>query len=96
MGVPVVTLKGDRHSSRVGASLLDQIGMSDWVASSAEEYVRIAKDLAGNLDCLSELRRLLRPRMAVSPLCDSVTFVQRIEAAFRDMWYRWCRRAAVQ
>ena len=37
MGVAVVTLQGDRHSARVGASLLTQAGMTDWIADSIEE-----------------------------------------------------------
>ena len=40
MGVPVVTLRGDRHAGRVGASLLTQVGLMDWIAGSPEEYFR--------------------------------------------------------
>ncbi len=48
MGVPVVTLRGDRHAGRVGASLLTQIGLTDLIADSVEEYVEIAVALAGD------------------------------------------------
>ena len=47
MGVPVVTLRGDRHAGRVGASLLSQIGLTDWIADSVEEYVEIAAHARG-------------------------------------------------
>ena len=91
MGVPVVTLRGDRHAGRVGASLLSQIGLTDLIANSVEEYVEIALALARNPGRLDELRRTLRPRMAASPLCDGRAFARKIEAAFRTMWQRVVR-----
>ena len=90
MGVPVVTLRGDRHAGRVGASLLSQIGLTDLIANSVEEYVAIALALAGNPGHLHELRRSLRSRMAASSLCDGRAFARKMEAAFRTMWQVWC------
>ncbi len=90
MGVPVVTLRGGRHGGRVGTSLLSQIGLTDLIANSVEEYVEIALALAGNRGRLGELRRSLRPRMAASPLCDGRAFARKMEAAFRTMWQHWC------
>jgi predicted O-linked N-acetylglucosamine transferase (SPINDLY family) len=90
MGVPVVTLRGDRHAGRVGASLLEQIGLTELVASSVEEYVGLALTLARNGERLAELRHSLRPRMAASRLCDGPAFAQKIEAAFRSVWQYWC------
>ncbi len=90
MGVPVVTLRGDRHAGRVGASLLTQIGLSDLIAGSVEEYVEIAATLAGDPVRRNNLRCALRPRMAAAPLCDGNAFARKIEAAFRAMWQRWC------
>jgi predicted O-linked N-acetylglucosamine transferase (SPINDLY family) len=90
MGVPVVTLRGDRHAARVGASLLSQIGLTDLIANSVEEYVEIALALAGNLGRLNDLRRALRPRLGASPLCDGYAFARKMEATFRTMWQHWC------
>jgi protein O-GlcNAc transferase len=90
MGVPVVTLRGDRHAGRVGASLLTQIGLTDLIANSIEEYLEIAVALANNPERLSDLRRVLRPRMAASRLCDEPGFARKMEGAFRTMWQRWC------
>ena len=59
MGVPVVTLRGDRHAGRVGASLLSQVGLTDWIADSVEEYLEIAVALAGDPGTLNDLRRYL-------------------------------------
>jgi predicted O-linked N-acetylglucosamine transferase (SPINDLY family) len=90
MGVPVVTLCGDRHAGRVGASLLTQVGLTELIASSVEEYVEIAGGLAADPGRLNEMRRTLRPRMAASPLCDGRSFARRVEAAYRAMWQDWC------
>jgi protein O-GlcNAc transferase len=90
MGVPVVTLRGDRHAGRVGASLLTQIGLTDLIANSVEEYLEIAVALARNPERLSDLRRVLRSRMAASPLCDGPAFARKMESAFRTMWQYWC------
>ena len=95
MGVPVVILRGDRHAARVGASLLSQIGLTDLIANSVEEYVEIALALAGNPGRLDDMRRSLRPLLEASPLCDGGAFARKIEAAFRKMWQRWCEAARI-
>lgn len=86
MGVPVVTLGGTRHSGRVGASLLTRLGLQELIASSGEDYVRIAADLATDRERLGQLRQNLRSRMKASPLCDGPAFTRDLEAAFRSMW----------
>jgi predicted O-linked N-acetylglucosamine transferase (SPINDLY family) len=90
MGVPVVTLRGDRHAGRVGASLLNHIGMTELIAGSVDEYVQIASALAASPARLRDLRQVLRPRLAASPLCDAPAFARKIEAAYRAAWQRWC------
>lgn len=90
MGVPVVTLRGDRHAARVGASLLTSIGLEELVAADADGYVELAVALAGDRDRLNALKETLRGRMADAPLCDAKGFTLRMEAAVRDAWRRWC------
>ncbi|BCS55985.1 tetratricopeptide repeat protein [Geobacter sp. SVR] len=91
MGVPVITLAGRSHMARVGASLLETVGLEDLVAESAEEYVEKAVRLAGDLRRLLELRKGLRGMLMASPLTDRVTFTAQVEQAYRRMWHRWCR-----
>ncbi len=93
MGVPVITLRGTRHAARVGASLLAAMGLTDFIAETGEDYIERAAGLANNIDRLANLRKDLRPRMAASPLCDGGTFARNIEAAFREVWRRWCAAA---
>jgi len=91
--VPVITLAGRAHVSRVGASLLSAVGLSELVARDSAEYARLAASLAGDVPRLAELRRTLRERMAKSPLTNGAAFTRNLEAAYRDMWRRWLSAA---
>lgn len=86
MGVPVVTLAGDRHMSRVGASLLQAVGRQEWIASDTDSYVRIAAELAVDHVKLAELRISLREEMRRSALLDHAGQAARFGEALRLMW----------
>ena len=86
MGVPVVTLVGGTVVGRAGLSQLSNLGLTELVAKTPEEYVQVAAALAHDLPRLSHLRSTLRSRMAASPLQDAVAFTRGIEDAFRKMW----------
>ncbi len=96
MGVPVVTLKGDRHSSRVGASLLTSVGKTDWIANSQEEYLQIAARLAAEACSRKGQRPRLRCDMQASPLLDHTGQAARFAAALRGCWERWCQHVGPQ
>jgi predicted O-linked N-acetylglucosamine transferase (SPINDLY family) len=90
MGVPVVCLAGNRHAGRVGVSILTQLALADLIADNPDDYVRIAGELAIDLDRLRVLRSTLRQQMKSSPLCDAPGFAVGVEAAYRQMWGKWC------
>jgi len=90
MGVPVVTLVGERSVSRAGLSQLSNVGFPELAAFSEDDYVRIATQLAGDFPRMSELRSSLRYRMENSVLMDAPRFTRDIEAAYRGMWRQWC------
>lgn len=92
MGVPVVCLEGERHSARVGASLLNALGLRELLAGDVDGFVRIAAALAEDPARLTALRASLRERMAASPLLDHAGFTRKLEAAYRDMWRNYCAR----
>lgn len=79
MGVPVVTLKGNRHGARFGYSFLANLGLQELVAEDAKGYVDIAVKIAGDSELLSLLRANLRRMMKVSPLMDSAGYMQALE-----------------
>jgi predicted O-linked N-acetylglucosamine transferase (SPINDLY family) len=86
MGVPVVTLTGNKAITRGGLSLLSNLNLSELAANSHEDYVRIATELAGDVSRLSELRTSLRSRMQGSPLMDAARFTRNMENVFAEMW----------
>jgi predicted O-linked N-acetylglucosamine transferase (SPINDLY family) len=90
MGVPVVTLAGERSVSRSAASMLTSVGLADWIAYTPDDYVRLALKFASDRTLLAGLRASLRKRMRESPLMDEIGFTRDLEAAYRALWRRWC------
>ena len=90
MGVPMLTLSGERFLSRQGIGLLMNAGLPDWVATDTDDYVARAVSHAGDLQRLAALRNGLRQQVLASPIFDAPRFAHHFEAALRDMWRKWC------
>ena len=90
MGLPVVTLAGTTHVSRVGASMLTNVGLPELVASHEDRYVQIAVGLARDVARLHALRSTLRERMRASHLMDAPSFTRELETQLRTIWRAWC------
>jgi predicted O-linked N-acetylglucosamine transferase (SPINDLY family) len=86
MGVPVITLAGDRYVERISASKLTAIGLEDLITGNQEDYIDKAISLTLDTARRMELRELLRGRMEQSPLCDSASLAQAIESTYLTMW----------
>lgn len=88
MGVPVVTWPQARVVSRQTHAFLHQIGLPELSASGAEDYVRIAVGLAGDLPRLASLRADMRRRMLASPLMNVSAFTRGLEDTFHELYLR--------
>ncbi len=92
MGVPVVTLYGERTVSRQGHALVSSLGRPDWchrwIAADVEGYVRRAVDLASSPQELAGTRAELRSVMRASPLMNGRRFAQ----DFTETVLAWHRR----
>jgi predicted O-linked N-acetylglucosamine transferase (SPINDLY family) len=87
MGVPVLTLAGDRHASRVGVSILSNLELQQaFVARSEDEFVAKAAALAAQPARLAEFRASLRAQLTRSALLDGAGFAGKLEEAFLRMW----------
>lgn len=92
MGVPVVTLVGDTVVGRAGLSQLTNLGLTELIAKTTDEYVAIITGLSGDLPRLAHLRSTLRHRLEQSPLMDAPRFTKNIEATYRKLWHRYCAK----
>jgi tetratricopeptide (TPR) repeat protein len=84
MGVPVVTLAGRTHVSRLGVSLLGQAGLWNWIARGEQQYIQIAVAAARKPNS-TRARAGLRRRLEQSPLRDERGLCRRLEKAYREI-----------
>ena len=89
MGVPVVTLVGPTHVSRVGLSILSQVELAELAVNDIDAYIATAARLANDRERLRTLRATLPQRVKDSPLCDGPGITRELEAAYRTMWQTW-------
>lgn len=86
MGVPTLTLAGDRHSARVGASINHALGLDELTADTPERFVEIACEHAADPARLRSARLARREQMRCSPLCDAPDHARAFAAALRSLW----------
>ena len=86
MGVPTITLMGDTMLSRQGASMLSCVGLHDWIANGAEDYISRAVRFASDVPSLVSLRAELRDRAIHSPLFDTRRFALNLQNCFEEMF----------
>lgn len=89
MGVPLVTRAGNAFAGRYAASLLNILDLSELITHSADEYEKIALDLAINRDRLQGIKEKLNANIQTSPLFDSERFTRHIEKAYELMYERY-------
>ncbi len=84
MGVPVITLAGDRVLGRYSHAFVSVLGLPELSATDEDDYVAKAVALAADDVGRAALRGSLRDRMRASPLCDGRAMAASIENAVRD------------
>jgi predicted O-linked N-acetylglucosamine transferase (SPINDLY family) len=88
-GLPVLTLMGQSFASRVAASLLNAVGLSELITSNQEEYESLAIELAMNPNKLADIKLKLANNRMTTPLFDTLCFTKNIEAAYIKMMERY-------
>ncbi len=87
-GLPMLTCPGYTFAARVGASLLNAVGLPELIVASREAYVERAIELARDPQQLQTLRRRLQREPQTTPLFDTARFAKNLERAYREMWRR--------
>lgn len=95
MGVPMITLHGDRHAGRMVADVLHAMGRDEWIAHTPEQWVARVVEAASDVDRLAQTRAALRDELLRSPLGDGPALTRELEQAYRGMWHRWVRGAGL-
>lgn len=88
MGVPVVTLMGERIMQRTTASILRLLGLDDFIAQTEDEYVAIAGARVQERARLTQLKQELSTRLLQSPIVRGYGLA--VEAAYRSLWREYC------
>ncbi len=88
-GVPLLTVKGNTFPGRVGASLLEAVGLPEMITHSVEEYEAKAIFLANNPLDLAAIRTKLSANRLTKPLFDTKLFTKHLELGFSTMYDRY-------
>jgi protein O-GlcNAc transferase len=84
-GLPMVTYAGHSFASRVGASLLEAVGLGELVTHSAADFEHLAIELARDIPRLTKIHDRLGARRAAHPLFDTPAKTRAIEGIYRSL-----------
>jgi predicted O-linked N-acetylglucosamine transferase (SPINDLY family) len=89
MGLPVLTFLGKSFASRVTASLLSAVGLTELIISSQEEYEAMAIELGKNPKKLKAIKDKLAKNLPSAPLYDTPLFTTHLESAYKTMYEKY-------
>lgn len=87
-GVPVITILGETFASRVGASLLQAVGLPDLITHSLTEYEQLAVCLATDRAALTAVQQLLKQARSTGALFDTAQTIRDLETGYQLIWQR--------
>ena len=90
MGVPTMTLAGPTPAARSGAAILAPLGLHEFIATTAAEFVQMSLHWANHLSALAQVRAGTRERLQRSPGRQANVIAAALDGALRHMWRRWC------
>ena len=90
-GLPIVTKIGKSYTSRMAASMLNAIGLSELVTTTEKEYEDLILDLATNPKKLSEIRERLSKNRLSEPLFDTELYIKHLEEGYRRVYENYAK-----
>lgn len=86
MGVPVITLSGERLAERMSASMLHSVGMDDWVTETVNDYIDIAVQCYSRVDEIRTSKNKIRSKLLASDMLDGPGMARALEKAYFEMY----------
>ena len=90
MGVPVISLRGKTHGSKVGESILTAADLHELVAKNPMDYIKKAVHMGQHREFISGYHAGLREHLLKSPLMDAKKYMQELEKYYRAVWKKFC------
>jgi len=88
MGVPIVTLVGERHIQRTTYSFLENMGIYEGAAFNEKEYIQMAISIATDRGLRERVKDKIRKGMK-SPELSAKAYTETLEKTYMNMWRRY-------
>jgi len=92
LGVPIISRAGNSHVSRTTASILNGVGLNDWVANTENEFIQLCEEKSSDLFSLNHCRHNLRTRMQNESIGNSAIFIIEYERLIQNAWNQTCQK----
>ena len=86
MGVPTLTLKGDRFLFHFGEAINANLSLKEWIAEDNKDFINRAIEKTSDEKNLSSLRMALRNQLLKSPICDAPRLANHFDKMLWEMW----------
>lgn len=86
MGVPIITKKGNSYVSRMAASLLYSIGLSELITTDTASYEKLALELSTNKSKLDFIKEKLNKNKLKKPLFDVEKYTKNFENRLHEVF----------
>ena len=95
-GLPVVTRIGESFASRVGASVLNAIGLEELITKTEQEYENLTTQLATKPEFLKKIKKKLEKNKNKEPLFNTKLYTSHIEKAYIKIYNNYQSNLSVE
>lgn len=85
-GVPILSIAGNSFQSRVCSSLLNNLGLSEFIKSNIEDYENFAIYLANNPKKLKDIKQKLLTAIQKTNFLDPKIYTKNLEKAYKKIY----------